>query len=107
VQIPGMPNKVTMDVYKTTLTEAKQKQGELFLGLDRTVWDEQASVAAKKAAEEATKRAEEAKKNAPNGVPSVSGADVTIPSSGRSIPLPPPGAAPPVSTPPPGRPLPR
>jgi hypothetical protein len=92
VEVPGMPNKAVMDVYTATLTEAKQKQGELFVGLDRAVWDEQAAVAAKKGVEEAKKREEEARKNAPKGVPATSGADLDVPiRSGSSVPAPPPG----------------
>jgi hypothetical protein len=82
---PYGTEKVAMDVYTATLTDAKQKQGELFVGLDRAVWDQQASAAAKKAAEEAKKREEEAKKpeeeakkNTPQGAP-VFSADLDIP----------------------------
>ena len=104
VQVPGMPNKAVMDVYTATLTEAKQKQGELFVGLDRAVWDEQASAAAKKAAEEAKKREEEAKKpeeeakkNASAGSAGVFSADLDIPirSGNGLVPPPPPAPAPP------------
>jgi hypothetical protein len=91
-EIPGVPNEDAMDVYKTTLTETKQKQGELFIGIDRAAWDKHASAVAKREMDEVKKREDEAKKNAPKDVPATSGADLDVPiRSGSSVPAPPPG----------------
>jgi len=64
---PGTPAAPRMELYTTTLGERKDKSGELFIGLDKAGWDEQAAAALKKAAEEAKKAAEAARKTAPQG----------------------------------------